>query len=105
MVSRGLPPCDHGAALTPAALSTDLARIRETGYEVDDGSWMPGLRSVAVPILDAGGQATAAITVVGFSERMNQPTLDEIIGQLRDSADEISAQLGFRGPMPGADDK
>ena len=57
---------------------------------------MPGLRSVAVPVLDASGAAIAALTVVGFSERMMSPRLDDIVERVWEAAREISLQMGYR---------
>lgn len=42
-----------------------LARVRDAGVAVADGTFIPGLVAVAAPVLDAQGTAAAALTVIG----------------------------------------
>lgn len=73
----GLPDADATAVLAAsapahltdrtrtdtAALLDEIARVREQGWALVDGELEPGLRSVAAPVRDRGGQVVAAVNV------------------------------------------
>lgn len=68
-VSRGAPGL---ALLMPEPSSPDdrdaLRTARRTGWASSHGEVVPGLRSIAVPVLGAGGGARAALAVVFVDE-------------------------------------
>ena len=81
------------------ALITALRRVRQLGYAVNDEELAPGLRSIAAPIRDAGGDVVAAVNVAvhlsvwgGSTEaicaRLEPP--------LRRTTADISARMGYR---------
>jgi DNA-binding IclR family transcriptional regulator len=55
----------------PDALSSELDRIRRTGVAFDDEEYQPGLACVAVPVLNRGGRAMAALSVAGRHGRID----------------------------------
>jgi IclR family transcriptional regulator, KDG regulon repressor len=87
-------PCPGPSNPTPKRLRRDLAVIRERGYAIDD-NFVPGLRAVAAPVLDAAGSAVAALTVIGMSGTFSLPRLQETIPALRSTANAISTHLGY----------
>jgi DNA-binding IclR family transcriptional regulator len=72
------------------ALEQDLERIRRQGYATDDEEHELGVACVATPVLDAAGQALAAISVTGPAPRID-PT--RLAGLLREHAQQVSAAL------------
>ncbi|MEE2859638.1 MAG: IclR family transcriptional regulator [Pseudomonadota bacterium] len=54
----------------PQALRDDLARIRHRGFSFDDEERTRGMRCIAAPVFDIGGEAVAGISVSGPSHRI-----------------------------------
>jgi IclR family pca regulon transcriptional regulator len=76
----------------PAVLRRVLADVANQGYSIVDQELEDGLRSVAVPIVDAGGRPTAAINV---SVHASRSTLDglrrTVLPRLQRAAAGVSA--------------
>jgi len=82
------------------ALLAELERVRGTGIAVNNEELAYGLRSVAVPVIAAGGEAVAAVNLAAHRTMASLDDLVARIGPLMQrTAAEISAQLGYRpGP-------
>lgn len=83
--------------LKSAEMSLDIERIREHGYAVQGRNHFnltPGkTSSIAVPIFD-GGRFEAAMTMVFFVSAMRlEKALEQYLGDLKDTAARISADL------------
>jgi DNA-binding IclR family transcriptional regulator len=79
----------------PAALRTELRRIREAGVAYDRGEAYEELVCVAAPIRSSG-QAIAAVSVTGLAGRMRWSVMTEAV---RGTAAAIwNANLNLRGP-------
>jgi DNA-binding IclR family transcriptional regulator len=76
---------DHVAALR--------AKVRKSGIAQVSGDLIPGLSGAAAPILDSGGNAAAALTLVGLQDGFSRQTIE----RLRAIAGEASRDLGLRG--------
>jgi IclR family pca regulon transcriptional regulator len=86
-----------------AALLAELRRVRATGIAVNNEELAYGLRSVAVPVIDASGEAVAAVNLAAHRAMASLDDLVARIGPLMQrTAAEISAQLGYRSARPGA---
>ena len=83
---------------TPAAFRRDLARIRATGFAVDNEEHIEGIRCVATLVRDQSGEVRASLCVVGPTSRMPQRRLVEIRRPLAAVAAELSARLGYGSP-------
>jgi DNA-binding IclR family transcriptional regulator len=77
-----------------AGLMTTLETIRQRGYAVDNEETLPGLCSIAAPILDHRSVAIAAISITGPKARVD-PGNAELIDAVRETALQISRLLGF----------
>jgi IclR family pca regulon transcriptional regulator len=86
-----------------AALLAELRRVRVTGIAVNNEELAYGLRSVAVPVIAASGEAVAAVNLAAHRTMASLDDLVARIGPLmQGTAAEISAQLGYRSARPGA---
>ena len=79
------------------ALAAELAGVRSSGIAVNNEELAYGLRSVAVPVLAAGGEAVAAVNLAAHRTMASPDDLVARIGPImRRTAAAISAQLGYR---------
>ena len=86
-----------------AALLAELRRIRAAGIAVNNEELAYGLRSVAVPVIGASGEAVAAVNLAAHRTMASLDDLVARIGPLMQrTAAEISTQLGYRSARAGA---
>ncbi|QXJ26663.1 IclR family transcriptional regulator [Actinomadura graeca] len=76
----------------PETLITELARIREQGYAVDEEEQEIGVRCIAVPL--RGAPALTALSVSGPSARMTRETVIDVVPIMRDAAERFTKELG-----------
>lgn len=80
-------------------LKREFERIRARGYSTDAEESVLEGRCFGAPILDADGQALAAISVSSPKMRMRDESLQKrLIAALRRAADEVSRALLRTGP-------
>jgi len=68
---RPLKPVGPRTITSPELLRRELARVRNLGLAFDQEESGPGVACVASPILRTDGSASAAVSVSGWSGRMN----------------------------------
>jgi DNA-binding IclR family transcriptional regulator len=82
---------------THAALVRELARVRESGFAVDDQESIAGEAGVAAAIRGQGGLVVGAIGISGARDRIcdsrGQPD-PKLLGYVRDAARAVSRDLG-----------
>ncbi len=77
-------------------LKTEIKKVGEGGYAVDNEEWTQGLKCVAAPILDYYGKIQGTISVSGPSDRLpEERVVEEIIPAVVDHANEVSRKMGF----------
>ena len=82
------------------ALEAELDRVRERGLALNNEELAYGLRSIAVPVRSSTGDVAAAINLAVHSSMVSMEDLvARLGGSLKDTAAQISAQVGYR---PGA---
>ena len=85
------------------ALLAELRRVREAGIAVNNEELAYGLRSVAVPVIAASGEAVAA---VNLAAHRTMASLDDLVARtgplMQRTAAEISSKLGYRSARAGA---
>jgi IclR family acetate operon transcriptional repressor len=81
-------------------LRKELEMVRQRGYAVDDEENEPGVACIGAPILDANGQAIAAMSVSGPVHRVlaNEKKIAEA---LIDGCATVSKGLGYGGKSRG----
>jgi IclR family KDG regulon transcriptional repressor len=91
-------------ASTPRALTSiarvkkDLEQTREQGFSHDDEEAFAGSRCVGAAILGADGNVVAGISISGPTARVRRESLPVYSAQVRQAAQEISWNLGYRPP-------
>jgi DNA-binding IclR family transcriptional regulator len=79
---------------TPAAFRRELARIRATGFAIDNEEHIEGIRCIATPVRDHSGEVRASLCVVGPKSRLPQRRLGELRQSLTSVATDLAARLG-----------
>lgn len=74
-----------------------LIEIRQQGYAVADEELELGFVAIGAALLDAEGQAVAAISLGGTRARLTDARIAEIGAQVRAAAERVSHLLGYRG--------
>lgn len=73
-------------------LMGDLALTQSRGYAIDDEEMIEGLTCYAAPVVDAGHQAVAAISISGPTSRMNSDK-EKMIAEVLTCANQISQAI------------
>ena len=90
--SIAFTPFTEHTILSADALETELAKIREQGYAVDNCEHELGVYCVAAPVLAPDGNALCALSVSGSDLYLRKQTAS-CADLLRKAADEISSLL------------
>lgn len=77
-------------------LLSELEKIREQGYAVDNEEIMQGLRCVAAPVRNHEGRVIAAISISGPVSRISGERFTQAVNLVTETAGNISRALGFR---------
>lgn len=77
------------------SLLTDLNKVKQLGYGVDDEEQEEGLRCLAAPIYDRLGNVIAGISLSFPTLRHTPEKFEAYIQLLKDAADQISSKLGY----------
>ncbi|WP_437018723.1 IclR family transcriptional regulator domain-containing protein [Streptomyces sp. enrichment culture] len=94
----GLRPFTPYTVTDPAELARVLDRVRAQGYALTDQELEEGLRSIAVPVRDGTGRAVAAVNVAMHAARRTlEACVDEVLPELRETADRIEGDLRVAG--------
>lgn len=83
------------------SLQVELMRIQRDGFALNLGEYGAYVNGIAVPVADHTGGVVAAIVISGPSERLQPPRLRQMLPLLLRASQSISADLGFRGTLPG----
>ncbi|MDR0570698.1 MAG: IclR family transcriptional regulator [Clostridiales Family XIII bacterium] len=76
------------------SMMREIEKTREKGFGVDDEEREIGVFCVAGAVFDSLGDAVAAISVSGPTNRM-RGRVEEIAGKIKEVAAEFSAELGY----------
>jgi len=75
------------------ALADECQRSRERGFALDDQEYHEGVRCLAAPIRDAGGEVVASIGVSAPVERLPEKRVQEVGQLVMEAAREVGAKL------------
>jgi DNA-binding IclR family transcriptional regulator len=79
---------------SPTVFRRELARIRATGFAIDNEEHIEGIRCIATPVRDHSGEIRASLCIVGPKNRLPQRRLTEIRRALTTASADLSARLG-----------
>jgi len=88
-------------AMTPYTLTnlmqlkSELENVRRQGYSLDSEENVMGARCVGAPILNAHGEAVAAISLSAPITRISTEKIGMFAAAVKNAATEIAARLGF----------
>lgn len=89
----------EGTTITgPSRLRAELERTRARGWAVEDGDVTPDFASVAVAAHDHRGLPVAGLAITFLAHRADEDRRRELVGQLRHTAEALSARLYGFGP-------
>lgn len=84
--------------IPPVAAVDELDVIRRSGVCIDEHGFGEGVTCLAVPLLNAKGDVVAALAILGPAFRMTRERLEaELVPQLKDAGQVVSAGLGYLG--------
>ncbi|MEU7104067.1 IclR family transcriptional regulator [Streptomyces sp. NPDC046215] len=91
LARTGMPAATEKTITTPDGFLEALARVRESGYAVDDNEQEIGVRCLAVPVPNS--PTCAAISISGPAGRVTDTARDRFVPLLQQAAAELSATL------------
>ncbi|WP_344427498.1 IclR family transcriptional regulator [Amycolatopsis minnesotensis] len=77
------------------AFRTQLAKVRQVGYALEDEEEQADIACLAAPIFDAEGRVSGSIGVTGFSRDLTGPKLAYAVDLVVRHGREISTKRGF----------
>ncbi|MBA2638175.1 MAG: IclR family transcriptional regulator, partial [Solirubrobacterales bacterium] len=78
----------------PAALSAEVAGVRDRGWAQAVGEREPDLNALAAPVLARGGELVGILGLQGPAGRLTEQRREEVLGALLDAAARLSRALG-----------
>lgn len=75
-------------------LKKEMEKIRKSGFATECEEYLNGLSCISVPVYDSSGTSTAAISISGSTDLMNNPAIAEIKARLKQDAIELSIGMG-----------
>lgn len=81
-------------------LATVVQRVRKDGVACAISAYAPGVNSYAAPVFDHMGRLVFALTVIGYAVHLGSSPDTPVARALRQAAQAVSAQLGFRQGNP-----
>jgi DNA-binding IclR family transcriptional regulator len=97
VIAEGLPAYTPMSITDPDEYRAQLDRDRRLGYAYSKSGWIPRGAGVASPFFDASGTCAGAITVSAPIDRLTPSAVRGIGPAVRDSAQQLSHRLGYRG--------
>jgi IclR family acetate operon transcriptional repressor len=101
LLAFGLEPApDLLPASTPRTitdadeLETELERVRDRGYAIDDEEYEEGVGCVAVAVTGADGRPVAALSVSSPAARLQRIGPEQVAARLRSAANALTRDLG-----------
>jgi IclR family acetate operon transcriptional repressor len=91
---RGLGATTARTITAVAALRRHLETVAAQGWALDDEEYAAGLRCLAAPVRDAGGEVVAAIGISGPTTRVTSERVAALAARVRRAGEQVSAELG-----------
>lgn len=98
LLSSTLLPCTENSIVDRRALEQALEQVYEQGYAIAHEEYEEGLSAIAAPIHDHTSQVVATVSISGPSYRMGSDQIEKFVEPLKETAHNISTQLGYVQP-------
>ncbi|MFF2025602.1 IclR family transcriptional regulator [Streptomyces sp. NPDC058171] len=95
---HGLPRRTPRTITDPATFLAHLRDIARVGYALDDEEDAEGILCIGAPVRDDHGTCVGAISITGLKLGLPAWRYQELGGQVRDAAEQISTALGWAAP-------
>ncbi|MDY5219836.1 MAG: IclR family transcriptional regulator [Aristaeellaceae bacterium] len=95
IIAEGFEEFTETTVRSGEQLKRELAHIRELGYAVDNMEHSYGVRCVAVPVLNAAGEAVFAISLRGISVQFTDDRIEELARALKQCTREIKKHISL----------
>jgi IclR family KDG regulon transcriptional repressor len=92
----------EASIVDPVALRRKLDEIRTSGFNESHGDLDPDAFSFAAAIQDASGDVVASVSVAGFNASLTDDKAQTYRRLVRDTAQRISAAMGYRPKLRAA---
>jgi len=83
--------------ISVTALKQELADVARIGYAINRGEWRKGIGGIATPIFNGLDKVTAALGISGPLERLTNQKMAEFAPLVLNTAQELSAHMGYHG--------
>lgn len=88
---------EDASAVDPSKLRAEIEAVRARGFALDDEEVAPGLRCIAVPILDEHGAAQAAMSIAGPITRLTDQRLARLAEMVVAAGEAVTREFGGGG--------
>lgn len=95
-LSEPLPALTERTITNAAVFERCLEEVRKKGYATVNGELELGYVAVGAAVFDVKGQVVAAVSIGGPSVRLTTRRSNEIGALVKEAAERISRQLGYR---------
>ena len=92
---RPLEKYTSKTATSASMILTQLKKVQQQGYAVDNEETETGARCLAAPIFNSHGRPVAAISISGPVNYMKPRTCVQVAKALREATHKMSTELGF----------
>lgn len=86
-----------GKAPNSAEWRKEVEQVRNRGYSIDRGNYIPGVVIVAAPVLNKQERLVYTLVTVGLAEQLNANTCNSIAKELKHQAELLSSALLPKG--------
>jgi DNA-binding IclR family transcriptional regulator len=90
---------------SPKALASELDRVRERGFSIDDEENELGVRCVGAAVTASSGEPLGAISISGPAVRVSLKRTGELGPRVIETANEVARRLGHRAAANGGSGK
>lgn len=95
LVEKGMRQFTEKTIITIGDYLTELQRVKENGYAIDNEENEKYVRCVAAPIFDHTGSVIASISVSGLVIHIKEEDIPDLSVKVKTVADQISKKMGY----------
>lgn len=102
VAQRGMAPNTPRSITDTEVLRRHLMQVAARGWAMDDEEFAVGLRCLAAPVRDAGGDVVAAVGLSGPTGRVTLDRVEALGERVRRAGEDVSSLLGHRARAQGS---